>query len=167
MPLPVTRSTLSDRRFGASEIDRSARATTFTGDEQLGAPNSDHPRRLSPDVANADIHRCRRGWRYPLEPLPSLVDLPAGSFADALVVVATHMAGPLHPFSVSSHRTRLHGEGLDVLSSDPFSFAGGFPFEGLTTIRGKFTGTWRLHVPATVAHSKSSFSLARSRWSPR
>ena len=71
-----------------------------------------------------------------MEPLPSLFDLPAGSFADALVVVATHMAGLLHPFGVQSWDLTLHGEGFDALSSDPFSFAGEFPFEGLTTVRG-------------------------------
>ena len=71
-----------------------------------------------------------------MEPLPSLFDLPAGSLADALVVVATRMAGPLHPFGVQSWDLTLHGEGFDALSSDPFSFAGEFPVEGLTTVRG-------------------------------
>ena len=71
----------------------------------------------------------------PLEPLPSLFDLPTGSFADALVAVATHVAGPLHPFGVESWDLTLHGEAFEALSSDPFSFAGEFLYQGLKRIR--------------------------------
>ena len=70
-----------------------------------------------------------------MEPLPALFDLPTGSFADALVAVATHVAGPLDPFGIESWDLTLHGEAFEALSSDPFSFAGEFLYQGLQRLR--------------------------------
>jgi len=69
-----------------------------------------------------------------LEPLPSLFDLPTGSFADSLVAVATHVAGPLHPFGVESWDLVLYGEGFDALTCDPFSFTGEFLYQGFKAL---------------------------------
>lgn len=82
-----------------------------------------------------------------LEPLPSLFDLPGGLFADALVAVATHMAGPLHPYGIESWDLTLHGEGFEALSSDPFSFAGEFLYQGLKTVRVNLLGPAGFLIP--------------------
>ena len=66
-----------------------------------------------------------------MEPLPALFDLPVGSFQGVIVAVATHIAGPLHPFGIESWDLTLHGEAFEALSSDPFSFAGEFLYQGM------------------------------------
>ena len=83
-----------------------------------------------------------------MEPLPALFDLPTGSFADALVAVATHVAGPLHPFGVESWDLVLYGEGFDALTSDPFSFAGEFLYQGLKVLQVDLLGPAGFVVPS-------------------
>ena len=95
-----------------------------------------------------------------MEPLPSLFGLPIGSFADALVAVATHVAGPLHPFGDESWDLVLYGEGFDALTSDPFSFAGEFLYQGLKAIEVDLLGPagfvvpplWHANVARTEFH---------------
>ena len=70
-----------------------------------------------------------------MEPLSALFDLPGGSFEGVIVAVATHIAGPLHPFGIESWDLTLHGEAFEALSSDPFSFAGEFFYQGLRGVR--------------------------------
>ena len=45
------------------------------------------------------------------------------------------MAGPLDPDGIESWDLTLHGEGFEALSSDPFSFAGEFLYQGLKRVR--------------------------------
>ena len=70
-----------------------------------------------------------------MEPLPSLFDLPGGSFEGVKVAVASYVAGPLHPFGIESWDLTLHGEAFEALSSDPFSFPGEFLYQGLHRVR--------------------------------
>ena len=70
-----------------------------------------------------------------MEPLPALFDLPVGSFQGVIVAVATHITGPLPPFGIESWDLTLHGEAFEALSSDPFSFAGEFLYQGLQRLR--------------------------------
>jgi hypothetical protein len=70
-----------------------------------------------------------------LEPLSALFDLPGGSFDGVIVAVAVHVAGPLDPGGIESWDLTLHGEAFEALSSDPFSFAGEFLYQGLQRIR--------------------------------
>jgi hypothetical protein len=83
-----------------------------------------------------------------LEPLPSLFDLPGGTFEDAVVAVVTHIAGPLDPGGVESWDLTLHGDGYEALSSDPFSFAGEFLYQGLKRIRVDLLGPAGFVVPS-------------------
>ena len=82
-----------------------------------------------------------------MEPLPSLFDLPTGGFRNALVAVATHVVGPLRPSGVESWDLSLYGEGFEALSSDPFSFAGEFPDQGLKRVRVDLLGPAGFLVP--------------------
>ena len=88
-----------------------------------------------------------RRLETPLEPLPSLFDLHGGSFRNALVAVATHVAGPLHPLGVESWDLALYGEGFEALSSDPFSFAGEFQYQGVKSVRVNLLGPAGFLVP--------------------
>jgi hypothetical protein len=90
-----------------------------------------------------------------LEPLPSLFDLPAGAFEEAVVAVATHIAGPLHPYGVESWDLTLHGDGYEALSSDPFSFAGEFLYQGLQRVRANLLGPARFVVPSVWPCNKA------------
>ena len=104
-----------------------------------------------------------------MELLPSLFDLPPGSFAGALVAVATHVAGPLHPFGVESWDLTLHGDGFEALSSDPFSFAGEFPFQGLKSLRVDLLGpagfgfppSWHSNEARTEFHATIEWMARR------
>jgi hypothetical protein len=83
-----------------------------------------------------------------VEPLPSLFDLPGGAFEGAVVAVVAHVAGPLHPYGVESWDLTLHGDGIEALSSDPFSFSGEFLYQGLKRIRVDLLGPAGLVVPS-------------------
>ena len=92
----------------------------------------------------------------PLEPLPALFDLPGGSFDGVIVAVATYVAGPLHPFGIESWDLTLHGEAFEALSSDPFSFAGEFLYQGLQRVHNAFAGASGFCRPVPMARQRGS-----------
>jgi len=68
--------------------------------------------------------------------VPSLFQrLTDGSLTEFLVAVATRVVGPVRPGDLESWDLTLHGEGFEVLTCDPFSFAGAFVFQGLDALR--------------------------------
>jgi hypothetical protein len=83
-----------------------------------------------------------------VESLPSLFDLPRGSYAGVIMAVATYVAGPLHPGGVESWDLTLLADGYQELSSDPFSFAGEFLHQGLQTVRVHLLGPAGFIIPS-------------------